>query len=64
MDDALRAVHDDLEQKFQGVIRDIETNVRNLEANLERRLRDNIMSQLRDEFGHELDDILLVPKVC
>ena len=35
----------------------IEANVRDLEANLERRLRDNIVSQVRDEFGRELDDI-------
>ena len=57
MDDTLRAVHDDLEWKLQGVIRGIEANARDLEANLERQLRDNIMSQVRDEFRRELDDI-------
>ena len=57
MDDALRAVHNDLERKFHGVIRGIEANVRDLEANVERKVRDTVMTQVRDEFSDELDEI-------
>ena len=57
LEDALRAVHNDLTWKVDGEIRGIETSIRDLEANVERKLRDTIMSQVCDEFGRELDDI-------
>ena len=57
LEDALRAAHNDLVWKVDRAIRVIETSVRDIEANVERRLRDTIMSQVRDEFCRECDDI-------
>ena len=44
MDDALCAVHNDLERKLTGAIRGVEANVRDLEPNVERRVRDIVMT--------------------